>query len=236
MQFFSASLGSILIALLLQGCTSMESQGSAGRDAPSPPSKLKRYNPPLTASTKQELVTVERLQQIQRTYPLWREAVSTAGYQCPAGPTCVVIIQVYQGTDVNSGDDYCIGVAPKFILVRKQDKVKLIVWQLQLIDPASGSPLLWSTLPSGTSLDFLGDGDRGILITQNIDDGHGNPALKDGRRGPAPGDTSDTRMFNVRHMHDVMGTAIYLPVIVYSVGGYVDSLCGTPDPTIYNVN
>lgn len=189
---------------------------------------------------EQQLVTVERMQLIQKSFPLWRAAAATKGFECVPDDDhqCHVRVTVFQGTDVNTGDDYCIGVAPAFVKLTGKNTAKTIVWELYLVDPATGKDLPWSSVtPSLSTLDFLGDGDRGILIIQNIyqNNDHTKPQLKNGKRG-TPANAGDEHKFNMMNEHKENGVATYLPVIVHTINGVDISLCGTPDPIIWNVN
>jgi hypothetical protein len=196
---------------------------------------MKKSPVPTTDLREPQKVMVERMQLIQRTFPLWRAAAVTRGYLCVLDDhaVCHIPITVFQATTKVRGTDgsdtnvdYCIGIAPEFVIIRERNKPKQILWEVKVIDPDTGMPS--SATPTGSTLDFLGDGDRGILMLQNIFDSQGRPQLRDGKR-------ASSGTFNISNDHRENGTATYLPVVVHTVNGEV-SLCGTPDPTIYNVN
>jgi hypothetical protein len=237
------AIGTFLVASLFAGCAAPTSEAQPAAQAQS---RAMRVGPPPDSAVAKEQVkvTLEKIQQIQKAFPLYRAAVATPGFLCALDSDhyCHVTVTVFQSTDANTGLDYCIAVAPEFVKILGKNQAKQIVWEMQLIDPKTGNTLPWSAVqPAGSTLAFLDDGDRGIMILQNIYEG-GNPnkpQLKDGKRGKSPTDASDKTKFNMRDEHKETGPATYLPIIVHTVNvGGVDqvALCGTPDPTIYNDN
>lgn len=232
MSKFLMTVGACLFALILGGCASRLAEAPA---APAQPYAT-RGGPPETVLKEQVAVTLAKIQQLQRLYPLYRAAATTPGFQCPLDKdgTCHVTVTVFQA--IGNGINYCIGVAPEFVVIAGKNRAMQIQWELQLVSAQSGSPLPWTDVtPTGSTLDFLGDGEHGILIMKNIYEG-GNPnkpQLKDGKRVKVNG--VDNTGFLIKNEHRENGTATYLPIIVHTVDGK-PALCGSPDPIIYNVD
>jgi hypothetical protein len=247
MKQTSAIAAACLAVLLLYGCATSTTEapstqaqpGAASARALSKEPKVPPFDLSKVAK-EQPKVTADKIQQVQRLYPAWRQAAVTDGFQCPldANNFCHVTVTVFQAKNTTANVFYCMAVAPEYVIIRGKGTAKQIVWELQLVDETGKQLTLPNDVqPPGSTIDFLDDGDRGILILTNIFEG-GNPnkpQLKDGKRGKAPGDTSDKTKFNMRNEHKEIGTATYLPIVVHTVNGNV-ALCGTPDPIIYNVN
>lgn len=234
MSRYPMALGACLTAMLLAGCASRTSEVPAFLAQP----YSQRGGPPQTDLKEQVRVTLEKIQQVQKTYPLYRAAATTPGFQCVLDNNgiCHVDVTVFQATDNSTGLRYCIGVAPEFVIINEKLKPKQIQWELRLISAKDATTLPWTDVtPPGSTLAFLGDEEHGILIIKNIYDG-GNPnkpQLKDGKRVKWNG--VDNTGFLIKNEHKANGTASYLPIIVHTEGGK-PALCGSPDPIIYNVD
>ena len=244
MKQASANVAACLAVLLLYGCATSTKEAPATQAQPGAASArgLTREPPPFDLNKvpkEQQKVTADKIKQVQRSYPAWREAAVTQGFQCQldADNFCHITVTVFQAKNTTANVFYCMAVAPEYVIIRGKGAAKQIVWELQFVDE-SGTPRPWSDVqPMGSTIDFLDDGDRGILILSNIFEG-GNPnrpQLKDGKRGKSPSDATDKTKFNMRNEHKENGTATYLPIVVHTDSGKV-ALCGTPDPIIYNVN
>ena len=234
MSRFPIAIGASLVASLFGGCATQTAEVPVAQAQP----RVMRGPPDINVPKEQIKVTLEKIQQVQKAYPSYRAAVATPGFQCVVvDDVCSVKVTVFQATDNSTNLKYCIAIAPEYVIIRGKNQAKRILWELELVNPQTGSPLPWSSItPTGSTLDFLGDGDRGILLLQNIYEG-GNPnkpQLKDGKRGKTPTDPTDKTKFHMKNEHKENGTATYLPVVVHTDNGQ-PSLCGTPDPIIYNV-
>jgi hypothetical protein len=86
--------------------------------------------PPDSAVSKEQVkVTLEKIQQIQKAFPLYRAAVATPGFLCALDSDhyCHVTVTVFQSTDANTGLDYCIAVAPEFVKILGKNQAKQIL-------------------------------------------------------------------------------------------------------------
>jgi len=233
MSRFPIAIGASLVASLLGGCATQTAETSA---AQAKPIATRDGPPPATTLKEQGAVTLERIQQVQKTYPLYRTAASTPGFECKlVNDVCHVTVTVFQATDGSTGLKYCIGIAPEFVIIKGKTKFKQIQWELQLVSAQTNQPLPWTDVtPAGSTLGFLGDDEHGILLMKNIYEG-GNPnkpQLKDGKRVKWNG--VDNTGYLISNLHKENGTATYLPIIVHTDGK--PALCGSPDPAIYNVD
>ena len=52
-------------------------------------------------------------------------------------------ITVFQSKDTSTNPPvtYCLGIAPRFVVIRGKTQAKKIQWELELIDPTDGSVL-----------------------------------------------------------------------------------------------
>jgi hypothetical protein len=234
MSRFPIAIAACLVPSLIAGCALPTAERSAARAVPT----ATRSEPPKTALKEQTRITLERIQQVRKSYPLYRTAASTPGFECQLDKddVCHIRVDVFQATDESTGLKYCIGVAPEYVIIKGKPKAKDIQWELQLVSEDTGAPLPWGDVtPQNSTLGFLGDKEHGILIIKNIYEG-GNPnkpQLKDGTRVKWNG--VDNTGYRIKNDHKENGTATYLPIIVHTVGG-VPGLCGSPDPAIYNVD
>ena len=231
MSRFPIAIGVSLVVSLLGGCATQSAETSA---AQAKPLATRDGPPPATALKEQAAVTLERIQQVQKTYPLYRAAASTPGFECTlVNDVCHVTIDVFQATDGSL--KYCIGVAPEFVIIKGKHRAKQIQWELRLLSGLNGSPIPWTDVtPPGSTLGFLGDDEHGILLMKNIYEGGNSnkPQLKDGKRIKWSG--VDNTGYVINNLHKENGTATYLPIIVHTDGK--PALCGSPDPAIYNVD
>jgi len=252
MRDISATIGPCLLALFVVGCAGPTAEVSGSDRPTSKVTGTERQIPVIVRGAppqgplpkEQQSISVELIQKALLAYPVWRVSIATPGFECAldAQDVCHVKITVFQSIDTSTNPitTYCMGVAPRYVLIRGKTKAKKIKWELELVDPKTGAVLTWNKVePPGSTLDFLGDEDHGILIMQNIYDNQNKPQLKEGKRGKDSAGNSD-RTYSMKNDHKENGTATYLPIIVHTLNPGLATeevaLCGTPDPVIYNVN